>query len=93
LTIPQIKEVVKAFKDSAVRAVKAGFDVIELHGAHGYLGHEFISPFSNKRTDQYGGSFENRIRFLLEIIDEVRAVIPETTPLFLRCGVTKGCVP
>jgi 2,4-dienoyl-CoA reductase-like NADH-dependent reductase (Old Yellow Enzyme family) len=64
--------------------VTAGFDVIEIHNAHGYLLHSFLSPVSNKRTDQYGGSFENRIRLTLEVVDAVRAVIPEDMPLFLR---------
>ena len=66
------------------RAVKAGFDVIEIHNAHGYLLHNFISPVSNKRTDRYGGSFENRIRLTLEVVDAMRAAIPEDMPLFLR---------
>lgn len=84
LTIPEIKEIVQAFADAAARAVKAGFDVIEIHGAHGYLLHQFLSPLSNKRTDNYGGSFENRIRLTIEVIDAIRAVIPETMPLFSR---------
>lgn len=75
---------VKAFVDGAKRAVQAGFDVIEIHNAHGYLLHEFVSPYSNKRTDRYGGSFENRTRLTLEVVDAVRAAIPETMPLFLR---------
>ena len=74
----------KAFTDAATRAVEAGYDVIEIHNAHGYLLHEFVSPVSNKRTDEYGGSFDNRIRFTLEVVDAVRAVIPERMPLFLR---------
>ncbi|TCD67420.1 hypothetical protein EIP91_012392 [Steccherinum ochraceum] len=88
LTIPQIKEVVKAFADSAKRSLKAGFDVIEIHNAHGYLLHEFVSPAVNTRTDEYGGSFENRIRLTLEVVDAVRAVIPAHTPLFLRISAT-----
>jgi 2,4-dienoyl-CoA reductase-like NADH-dependent reductase (Old Yellow Enzyme family) len=79
-----IKRVVQGFVDAAKRAVKAGIDVIEIHNAHGYLLHSFLSPVSNKRTDEYGGSFENRTRLTLEVVDAVRAVIPEDMPLFLR---------
>ena len=84
LTLEGIQQIITAFVDGAKRAVAAGFDVIEIHNAHGYLLHSFISPVSNKRTDQYGGSFENRIRLTLQIVDAVRAVIPEDMPLFLR---------
>lgn len=84
LTIDGIKAIVNAFVEAAKRAVRAGVDVIEIHNAHGYLLLEFLSPTSNKRTDEYGGSFENRIRLTLEIVDAVRKVIPETMPLFLR---------
>lgn len=84
LTKEGIKTLVQAFVDGAKRALKAGFDVIEIHSAHGYLLPSFLSPVSNKRTDEYGGSFENRIRLLLEIVDAVRGVIPEKTPLFVR---------
>ncbi|PBK58825.1 FMN-linked oxidoreductase [Armillaria solidipes] len=84
LTNAEVKGLVQSFKDAAVRAVKAGFDVIEIHGAHGYLLTEFISPTSNHRTDEYGGSFENRIRFPLEVVDAVRSVIPDSMPLFYR---------
>lgn len=79
-----IKRVVAAFVAAAKRALKAGIDVIEIHNAHGYLLDSFLSPVSNKRTDEYGGSFENRTRLTLEVVDAVRAVIPPTTPLFLR---------
>ena len=79
-----IKRVVAAFVAAAKRALKAGFDVIEIHNAHGYLLNSFISPATNKRTDEYGGSFENRIRLTLEVVDAVRAVIPPSMPLFLR---------
>ncbi|AMQ06380.1 NADPH dehydrogenase NamA [Sporosarcina psychrophila] len=74
MTIDDIKTTVQAFKEGAIRAKKAGFDVIELHGAHGYLINEFLSPLSNKRTDDYGGSAVNRYRLLREIIDVVRTV-------------------
>lgn len=84
LTKEGIQEIVKAFVDGAKRALKAGFDVIEIHNAHGYLLGQFLSPAINKRTDEYGGSFENRIRFTLEVVDAVRAVIPPSMPLFLR---------
>ena len=75
LTKEGIERVVKAFVDAARRAVKAGFDVIEIHGAHGYLINEFLSPYANKRTDEYGGSIENRCRFALEVIDAVVAAV------------------
>ncbi|KLO05662.1 FMN-linked oxidoreductase, partial [Schizopora paradoxa] len=88
LSREQIKDLVKAWVDAAKRALKAGVDVIEIHNAHGYLLHEFVSPVSNKRTDEYGGSFENRIRLSLEIVDAIRAVIPESMPLFLRISAT-----
>jgi len=84
LTTKHIARIVKAFADAAARAVKAGIDVIEIHNAHGYLLQSFLSPISNQRTDEYGGSFENRIRLTLEVVDAVRAVIPEDMPLFLR---------
>ena len=84
LTLEGIQQVISAFVDAAKRAVTAGFDVIEIHNAHGFLLHNFISPVSNKRTDQYGGSFENRIRLTLEVVDAVRAAIPDDMPLFLR---------
>lgn len=82
MTVEDIKETIQAFKAGAMRAKKAGFDVIELHGAHGYLINEFLSPLSNKRTDVYGGSSENRYRILREIIDEVRSIWEG--PLFVR---------
>lgn len=82
MTIEDIQETVQAFKEGAARAKKAGFDVIELHAAHGYLINEFLSPLSNKRTDMYGGSAENRYRLLREVIDGVRTVWEG--PLFVR---------
>jgi NADPH2 dehydrogenase len=82
MTKDDINTTVQAFKDGAIRAKQAGFDVIELHGAHGYLINEFLSPLSNKRTDDYGGSAENRYRLLREVIDEVRTVWEG--PLFVR---------
>lgn len=84
LTEEGVKGVVRAFAESAQRAVEAGFDVIEIHSAHGFLLHEFMSPVSNKRTDRYGGSFENRTRIHVEIADAIRAVIPHDMPLACR---------
>lgn len=83
-----IEKIKADFKAAAARALKAGFKVIELHGAHGYLIHEFLSPLSNHRTDEYGGSFENRIRFLLEVIESVKEVWPEENPLFVRISAS-----
>jgi len=83
-----IEQVKADFKAAALRALQAGFKVIELHGAHGYLLHQFYSPLSNQRTDEYGGSFENRIRLLLEVIDTVKEVWPEENPLFVRLSAT-----
>jgi 2,4-dienoyl-CoA reductase-like NADH-dependent reductase (Old Yellow Enzyme family) len=80
--------VVDAFRAAAVRAQAAGFDVIEIHGAHGYLVHEFLSPLINTRTDDFGGSFENRTRLCVEIVDAVRSVWPDPLPLFLRISAT-----
>ncbi|KAF9965232.1 hypothetical protein BGZ70_005205 [Mortierella alpina] len=88
LSIEEIQETVKAFGAAAVRAAKAGLDTVEIHGAHGYLIHNFLSPISNQRTDQYGGSLENRARFLLEVVREVRANFPAEKPIFLRVSAT-----
>ena len=84
LTAEGVKRVVQDFVDAAKRSVEAGFDVIELHGAHGFLLHSFFSPVSNARTDEYGGSFENRTRIAVEIADGIRTVIPKDMPLFIR---------
>lgn len=88
LTTSDIKQLVKDWADAAVRATKAGFDVLEIHAAHGYLLHEFLSPLSNHRTDEYGGSFENRTRFLREVTAAVRHVMPEGMPLFVRISAS-----
>ncbi|GGS25796.1 oxidoreductase [Streptomyces aureoverticillatus] len=88
LSVEQIHEVTGQFADAARRALDAGFEVAELHGAHGYLIGEFLSPHSNRRTDAYGGSFENRVRFPLEVVDAVRGVWPEDKPLFFRISAT-----
>ncbi|KIM46736.1 hypothetical protein M413DRAFT_16424 [Hebeloma cylindrosporum] len=89
LTQEGIKTIVNAFAEAAKRSIAAGFDVIEVHSAHGYLLSSFLCPTSNKRTDKYGGSFENRIRFTLEVVDAIRAVIPKETPLFVRVSGTE----
>lgn len=89
LTLEEIKEQVQNFKHAARRAVEAGFDVIEIHAAHGYLIHQFLSPLSNIRTDEYGGSFENRIRFLTEIVDAVNQELNENVALFVRISGTE----
>lgn len=81
-------KIVADFTSAALRAQVAGFDVIEVHAAHGYLLHEFLSPLSNQRTDQYGGSFENRVRFPLEVVRAVRAAWPERLPVFVRISAT-----
>ena len=83
-----IAAVVAAFADGARRALDAGFRVVELHAAHGYLLHEFLSPLSNRRTDEYGGAFENRVRLTLEVTDAVRRVWPDALPLFVRISAT-----
>jgi 2,4-dienoyl-CoA reductase-like NADH-dependent reductase (Old Yellow Enzyme family) len=88
LSIEGIQETVAAFAQAAVRACEAGFLVVEIHAAHGYLIHEFLSPLSNKRTDAYGGSFENRTRILREIVSAVRHVWPERAPVFVRISAT-----
>ncbi|SMQ20493.1 2,4-dienoyl-CoA reductase [Streptomyces sp. Ag82_O1-12] len=88
LTVDEIQQLVRDFADSARRALAAGFQVAEVHGAHGYLINSFLSPASNHRTDAYGGSFENRIRFALEVVDAVRAVWPEDLPVFFRTSAT-----
>ncbi|KAF2093414.1 NADH:flavin oxidoreductase/NADH oxidase [Rhizodiscina lignyota] len=88
MTKAHIQEFKNAFAAAAKRAVKAGFDAIEIHHAHGYLLHEFVSPVSNKRTDEYGGSFENRTRLTLEIVDLIRETVPKNMPLFLRISAT-----
>lgn len=84
-----IKDVIDGFRDAAARSVKAGVDVIEIHAAHGYLLCSWLSPISNKRTDQYGGSFENRTRLLFEIIKAIREVIPNGMPLLVRVSSTE----
>jgi 2,4-dienoyl-CoA reductase-like NADH-dependent reductase (Old Yellow Enzyme family) len=88
LTPADIGRVVEAFAAAAQRSLDAGFEVIEIHGAHGYLINQFLSPLSNFRTDEYGGSLENRVRFVLEIAKAVRREIGPKVPLFLRISAT-----
>ncbi len=88
MTVGDIHAVRDAFVTAAARAYRAGFRVIEIHAAHGYLMHEFLSPLSNQRSDAYGGSFENRTRFLRETVAAVRKVLPERCPLFVRISAT-----
>jgi 2,4-dienoyl-CoA reductase-like NADH-dependent reductase (Old Yellow Enzyme family) len=88
LSVAEIGEIVQAFAAAAQRALAAGFDFVEIHGAHGYLIHEFLSPLSNKRQDSYGGTFDNRVRFAIEVADGVRRVWPERLPLFTRLSCT-----
>lgn len=88
LTRPEIRELISQFADAAKRAVEVGFDVIEIHAAHGYLFHQFYSPISNTRVDEYGGTFEGRVRFLLETIEAVRGRIGQDVPLFVRISAT-----
>jgi 2,4-dienoyl-CoA reductase-like NADH-dependent reductase (Old Yellow Enzyme family) len=89
MSLQEIAVIVDAFRESARRSVEAGMDVIEIHGAHGYLICSFMSPISNKRTDQYGGRFENRIRLLVEIVKAIRDVIPKGMPLLVRVSATE----
>jgi 2,4-dienoyl-CoA reductase-like NADH-dependent reductase (Old Yellow Enzyme family) len=88
LSPEEIADVVRAFAEATTRAVEAGFDTVEVHAAHGYLLHQFLSPLSNHREDEYGGSFDNRVRLVLETVDAVRAALPDTAPLLVRISAT-----
>jgi 2,4-dienoyl-CoA reductase-like NADH-dependent reductase (Old Yellow Enzyme family) len=88
LTLEGIRSVTEAFKQATLRAVQAGFDVVEIHGAHGYLIHEFLSPLSNHRQDEFGGPLENRTRLAREVVKSVRDAWPESSPLFIRISAT-----
>jgi 2,4-dienoyl-CoA reductase-like NADH-dependent reductase (Old Yellow Enzyme family) len=88
LTIPEIDAVVDAFEAAARRALAAGFGMIEIHSAHGYLLHEFLSPLSNRRTDEYGGPMENRTRLVRRVAERIRKVVPDSMPLFARISAT-----
>ena len=88
MTAEDLDAVIRGFREAAQRAAAAGFRAVEIHAAHGYLLHEFLSPVSNRRTDDYGGSFENRTRLLLQVTRAVRTVWPERLPLFVRISAT-----
>jgi 2,4-dienoyl-CoA reductase-like NADH-dependent reductase (Old Yellow Enzyme family) len=88
LSREEIQQMTEAFVQAAQRSLNAGFKVIEIHAAHGYLLHEFLSPLSNHREDEYGGSFDNRIRLLSEIVQAVRNILPSSTPLWIRISAT-----
>lgn len=88
MSIDEIKKFINDCSAAAERSLKAGFRLIEIHAAHGYLLNEFLSPLSNHRTDEYGGSFENRIRILLEVVDSTRKIMGEALPLFVRISAT-----
>jgi 2,4-dienoyl-CoA reductase-like NADH-dependent reductase (Old Yellow Enzyme family) len=88
LTVDELEQIIKLFEKAAHRALAAGFQIAELHAAHGYLLHQFLSPLCNHRTDSYGGSFQNRIRLLIRVTQAVREVWPESYPLFVRISAT-----
>jgi len=88
LDMDGIKKVIDDFKAATYRTIKVGYKVIEIHAAHGYLLHEFLSPIANHRTDEYGGGFDNRIRLLLQVVEAVREIWPKTLPLFVRISAT-----
>jgi len=90
LSVDEIAEIVTAWRESARRAAAAGFDVIEIHGAHGYLIHQFLSPIANQRTDGYGGSRINRMRFAVEVVQAIRSVWPVSNPLIFRTSAVDG---
>jgi 2,4-dienoyl-CoA reductase-like NADH-dependent reductase (Old Yellow Enzyme family) len=90
MSINDIRDMIAAWRDAARRSVDAGFDICEIHGAHGYLIHQFLSPLSNMRNDAYGGDLPGRMRFALEIAEAVRSVWPQDRPLFFRCSATDG---
>lgn len=85
----EIQLLIRDFSNAAARAIECGYKIIEIHSAHGYLLHEFLSPISNNRPDEYGGPFENRIRLLLQVVRSVRAIIPQDTPLFVRISASE----
>ena len=85
-----IRDMMEVWREAALRSVDAGFDICEIHGAHGYLIHQFLSPLANQRNDTYGGDLKGRMRFALEIAEAVRAVWPQDRPLFFRCSATDG---
>ena len=90
LSLDDIRSVQVRWRDAAIRSLAAGFEVIEMHSAHGYLGHEFLSPLSNKRTDQYGGDLKGRMRYTLKLAEILRAAWPQDKPLFVRISSVDG---
>ncbi|WP_201361185.1 NADH:flavin oxidoreductase/NADH oxidase [Dictyobacter formicarum] len=88
LSSDEITKVIRSFQQGARRALQAGFRILEIHAAHGYLIHEFLSPYSNHRTDEYGGSLQNRMRFLLEVTDAIRQIMPADLPLLVRISAS-----
>lgn len=88
LTFLEIEQIIIAYEEAAKRALAAGFKIIEIHSAHGYLLHEFLSPISNQRTDAFGGNLENRMRLLLQIAERLRKIVPDSQPLFVRISAT-----
>lgn len=90
LSVAQLRDLVQLWSDAARRAAAAGFEIIDFHGAHGYLLHSFLSPLSNQRTDEYGGSLENRMRFPLEVVEAVRTAFPASGALFYRVSALDG---
>jgi 2,4-dienoyl-CoA reductase-like NADH-dependent reductase (Old Yellow Enzyme family) len=88
LSKEDIQKVIDDFKFATKRALEAGFDVIEIHAAHGYLLHQFYSPLSNQRTDEYGGGFQNRVRLTLEVVEAVKEIIPQNFPLLVRISAS-----
>ena len=93
MTLEEVRAVPGQFAQAAKHAVDAGFDLVEIHGAHGYLLHQFLSPMSNQRDDEYGGDFDGRTRLLREVVDAVRAAIPEGMPLLVRLSATDWVEP
>ena len=90
MSTADIQRMIGIWREAAIRSVDAGFDICEIHGAHGYLIHQFLSPLANRRNDAYGGDLKGRMRFALEITEAVRAAWPQDRPLFFRCSATDG---
>lgn len=90
LSVSEIRAVIAAWREAALRTLDAGFDIVEIHGAHGYLIHQFLSPLANKRTDAYGGDLQGRMRFALELTEAVRAAWPKEKPLWFRVSAVDG---
>ena len=90
MSASDIRDMIETWREAAQRSVDAGFDICEIHGAHGYLIHQFLSPLANRRNDAYGGDLQGRMRFALEVTEAVRSVWPQDRPLFFRCSATDG---